>query len=67
MTSPLCWDVLTWPAQHGEFDALLIAPAFFHDHLGDFSLFMSFNADTILEDQVEGQVDNLTQYRPAGK
>ena len=45
---------------------MLIIPASFHDHLGDTSL-ISFNADTKLEDQVEGQVDNLTQHRPAGK
>ena len=53
--------------QHSEWDAVLIVLAFFHDHLGDTSLFISFNVDTKLEDQVEGQVDNLSQHRPAGK
>ena len=36
----------TWPAQHNEWDAVLIVLAFFHEHLGDTSLFISFNADT---------------------
>ena len=46
---------------------MLIIAAFFHDHLVNISVFISFDADMKLEDQVEGQVNNLTQHRPAGK
>ena len=67
LRSPLCWDVWAWPSQHGEWDAVLIVPAFFHDYLGDTSFGIIFNSDTKLEDQVEVQVDNLIQQSPAGK
>lgn len=58
----LCWDGWAWPVREGEWDVGWVVGAFFHDHCGDTSLGISFNADTSLE----AQVDKLTQQRPAG-